>query len=58
MENSRYVRHIRIISPCNSDVRHICLISPYKSDNAGGPNLLSYLRGAYGENTGIIGSHN
>ena len=32
-ENSQYVRPIRILSPCKSDVRRIGLISPCRSDN-------------------------
>ena len=32
-ENSHYVRHISILSPCKSDVRRIGLISSCKSDN-------------------------
>ena len=32
-ENIHYVRLIRTLSSCKSDVRHIGIISPYKSDN-------------------------
>ena len=56
-KNSQYVRHISIFSPCKSDVRRIGLISPCKSDT-GVPNLLSYLRGAYGKHTEKIVPHN
>ena len=53
-DNSYYVRLIRILSPCKSDVRNIGLISPYNQIIARVPNLLLYLHGAYGEHTGII----
>ena len=47
--NSFYVRRLRNFSPFNTDVRHQTI--------AGVPNPLSYLRGAYGENTWIVVSH-